>query len=191
VLSALATGHKVGIAVVAGVFIAFALASSFLLPTLRPQFPGRGVRLFVVATVLLTAGMLATVIALAGEPKEGRKAEGGTKGTTTTQPAPQPAPAPAPAKGDPAAGKQLFSANGCNSCHTFKPAAATGKVGPDLDHLAADAKKANRGPVDKYAAESIEDPGAYTVPGYPSGVMPPFKLTQKQVADLVAFLTGK
>jgi hypothetical protein len=76
VLSALATGHKVGIAVVAGVFIAFALASSFLFPALRPQFPGRRVGLFVAVTVLLTAGMLATVIALAGEPKEPREAGG-------------------------------------------------------------------------------------------------------------------
>src|SRR5205823_263496 len=78
VLSALATGHKAGIAVVAGVFIAFALASSFLLPRLRPQFPGRRVGLFAIVTVLLTAGMLAAVIALAGEPKEKREAAGET-----------------------------------------------------------------------------------------------------------------
>ncbi|HZQ04059.1 MAG TPA: hypothetical protein VFA88_08560, partial [Gaiellaceae bacterium] len=62
-LSALATSHKVGIAVVAGVFIAFALASSFLAPSWQPNFPGRRVGLFVALTVLLTAGMLAAVIA--------------------------------------------------------------------------------------------------------------------------------
>jgi cytochrome c2 len=189
VLSALATGHKVGIAVVAGVFIAFALASSFLFPALRPQFPGRRVGLFVAVTVLLTAGMLATVIALAGEPKEPREAAGETTGATTTQPGP--APAPAPAKGDPAAGKALFSAQGCNSCHTFKPAGATGKVGPDLDNLAADAAKAKRGSVEQYATQSIEDPNAYVVPGFPKGVMPKFALSAKQVGDLVAFLTTK
>jgi cytochrome c2 len=185
VLSALATGHKVGIAVVAGVFIAFALVSSFVLSALRPQFPGRRVGLYVAFTVLLTAGMLGTVIALAGEPKEAREA---APETTTTAPAP--GPAPSPAAGDATAGKALFSAQGCNACHTFKPAGATAKVGPDLDNLAADAAKANRGPVEKYAAESITDPGAYVVPGYPNGVMPTtFKsLSAKQIADLVAFL---
>jgi mono/diheme cytochrome c family protein len=187
VLGALAGSHKVGIAVVAGVFIAFALSSSFLLPRLRPQFPGRRVGWFVAITVLITAGMLATVIALAGEPKEAREAEA-APGTTTNQPAPSP-PHAAP-KGDAAAGKQLFNAQGCSSCHMFKPAGATGTVGPDLDNLASDAQKANRGSVEQYATESIEDPNAYVVPGFPKGVMPTFQLTKKQVGDLVAFLTS-
>ena len=30
-------------------------------------------------------------------------------------------------------GKPLFASNGCASCHTFKPANATGTIGPDLD----------------------------------------------------------
>jgi mono/diheme cytochrome c family protein len=189
VLSALATSHKVGIAVVAGVFIAFALASSFLLPSLWPSFPGRRVRLFVFVTALLTAGMLATVIALAAEPKEERSSA--PEQTTTTAATPTPKPPPPSAKGDPAAGKTLFNAQGCSSCHTFKPAGATGKVGPDLDHVAADAAKANRGSVDQYIAESIKDPTAYVVPGFPKGVMPPFaSLSGTQVADLVAFLTS-
>jgi len=95
-------------------------------------------------------------------------------------------------KGDPAAGKQLYESNGCAGCHTFKPAASTGKVGPDLDNLAADAQKANQGTLDQYVAESIKNPGAYVVPGFPAGVMPSFSsLSDKQVADLVAFLTQK
>ena len=189
-LSALATGHKVGIAVVAGVFIAFALAASFLLPALQPSFPGRRVGLFVVVTVLLTAGMLAAVIALAGEPKEKRGAAGEetTTATTATTAATTTTAPPPSAKGDAAAGKALFSAQGCNSCHTFKPAGATGKVGPDLDNLAADARKANRGTPEQYATESIKDPTAYVVPGFPKGVMPKFNLSDKQIADLVAFL---
>jgi mono/diheme cytochrome c family protein len=194
VLSALATSHKVGIAVVAGVFIAFALASSFLLPRWAPNFPGRRVRLFAAVTVLLTAGMLAAVIALAAEPKEERNAEETTTTTTTTAPlttAPtKTTTAPPAQQGDADAGKALFSAQGCNACHTFKPAGATAKVGPDLGNLAADAKKANRGSLDAYTAESIKDPTAYTVPGYPKGVMPPFQLSDKQIADLVAFLTS-
>jgi len=98
---------------------------------------------------------------------------------TTTQPT-----------GDPAAGKQLFSAQGCGACHTYQPAASTGKVGPDLDHLSADAQKANRGPLPDYVHESIVDPNAYVVPGFQQGVMPSFaSLSPQQVADLVAFLT--
>jgi mono/diheme cytochrome c family protein len=90
-----------------------------------------------------------------------------------------------------AAGKALFSSNGCGGCHTYKAAGTTGKVGPDLDNLAADAKKANRGSTEAYARESIEDPGAYVAPGYPNGVMPAFKgkLTDSQISDLVSFLT--
>jgi mono/diheme cytochrome c family protein len=91
-----------------------------------------------------------------------------------------------------AAGKALFTSNGCGGCHTYKPAGSAGKVGPDLDNLAADAKKANMGSVEDYTRESIEDPGAYVVPGYPNGVMPAYKgkLTDSQVNDLVAFLTS-
>jgi mono/diheme cytochrome c family protein len=90
-----------------------------------------------------------------------------------------------------AAGKALYDSNGCGGCHTFKPAASTGKVGPDLDNLAADAKKANRGSLEQYTRESIEDPNAYIVPGYPKGVMPAFKgtLTDSQINELVSFLT--
>jgi cytochrome c2 len=188
VLSALATSHKVEIAAIAGVFILFAFASSFLLPAVWPSFPGKHVGLFVLVCVLLTAGMLASVIALAGEPKEERAAAG--KETTKAAPPTTTSRAPAPAAGDAAAGKALFSAQGCNACHTFKPAGATGKVGPDLDNLAADAAKANRGSTAEYAAESIKDPAAYVVPGYPNGVMPKFNLSDKQIADLVAFLTS-
>ena len=189
-LSALAASHKVGIAVVAGVFIAFALASSFLLPAWRPQFPGRRVGLFVGVTMLITAGMLATVIALAGEPKEARGAEGEANTQPATTAPAEPGPSPSPAKGDPAAGKRLFAAQGCGSCHTFRPAGAAGTVGPDLDKLAADAVKAKHGSVQEYAAESIVKPDAYLVPGYPRGVMPAFQLSDKQVGDLVAFLTS-
>jgi mono/diheme cytochrome c family protein len=192
VLSALATSHKVGIAVMAGVFIAFALICSFLMPAVRPSFPGKHVGLFVAISVLLTAGMLAAVIALAAEPKEEHGAAGGGE-TTTSATAPQtPTTAkPPPPAGDAAAGKALFNAQGCSACHTFKPAGATAKVGPDLDNLAADAAKANRGTTEEYAAESIKDPTAYVVPGYPNGVMPAFtSLSDKQVGDLVAFLVS-
>ena len=93
--------------------------------------------------------------------------------------------------GDAAKGKALFLSNGCDGCHVYKPAGSAGKVGPDLDNLAADAQKANQGPLKTYVTNSIKNPGAYVVSGYPNGVMPTYggQLTDQQVADLVAFLT--
>jgi cytochrome c551/c552 len=96
------------------------------------------------------------------------------------------------AKGDAAAGKKLFASNGCGGCHTFKPAASNGKTGPDLDKLAQYAKQANQGPLPQFVQDSIVNPGAYVQPGY-QNVMPTSygNLPQKQLADLVAFLTQK
>jgi cytochrome c oxidase subunit 2 len=93
-------------------------------------------------------------------------------------------------KGDAAAGKQVFASNGCGGCHTYKAAGSNGKVGPNLDNLAADAKKANQGTLDQYTEESIKNPGAYVVSGFPNGVMPAFtSLSNTDLANLVAFLT--
>ena len=69
-LSALSTGHKTVIVVVAAVFIVFALCSSFVFSRMNPNFPGRRIALFIGACVLLTAAMLGAVIACAGEPPE-------------------------------------------------------------------------------------------------------------------------
>ena len=95
-------------------------------------------------------------------------------------------------KGNAAAGKSVFISAGCGACHTFKPAATTSKVGPDLDKLAAYAQKANQGSLAEFTKTSIVDPGAYVEAGYPAGVMPPTfgqTLKPQQLADLVAFLT--
>ena len=196
-LAGLATSHKIGIIVVAGVFIAFALISSFVIPARNPDFPGKRIRAYVAVCVLLTAAMLATIFVLAKEPKETRvnEAAGAVSGSPVKPPPPGTTTTPskpAAGAGDAAAGKALFASQGCNACHTFTPAGATAKVGPNLDNLAADAQKANRGSVQAYATESIEDPGAYVAPGYPSGVMPSNfgALGAKKIADLVAFITS-
>lgn len=61
-LVALSTGHMVGLSVVAAVFIAFALISSFVAPRLRPDFPGKqGLSVFVIACFVLFAMMIAAV----------------------------------------------------------------------------------------------------------------------------------
>ena len=193
-LYALSAGQKTGLGLMGAAFIAFALASSFWIPRARPDFPGRGVKLFVLACVLLTAGMLSTVIALAKESKEEgehRAAPEATQPSVSQPPAaPSAAPPPAAAPGSAGSGKALFGANGCGSCHTYGPAGSKGTVGPDLDKLAADAQKAGQ-PLPDYVHESIADPNAYVVPGFPKGVMPQFKLSSAQLDDLTAFLTQK
>jgi cytochrome c551/c552 len=96
--------------------------------------------------------------------------------------------------GDAAAGKAIFAANGCASCHTFKPANATGSVGPDLDNApAADAKADNNMDLADFIKESIEDPDAYIAKGYSKGIMPTTfdeSLSGKQMNDLVAFIVS-
>jgi|SRR5437763_1475414 mono/diheme cytochrome c family protein len=96
------------------------------------------------------------------------------------------------AKGDPAAGKKLFASNGCSGCHTYKPANSTGQTGPDLDKLPQYAKQADQGPLDQFVETSIVNPGSYVQSGY-QNVMPGSygNLPQKQLSDLVAFLTQK
>jgi Mg/Co/Ni transporter MgtE len=55
-------GHEIGLIVVAAVFIAFALVSSFVVPRYRPDFPGpEGMSVFVIVSVLLFALMVAAV----------------------------------------------------------------------------------------------------------------------------------
>ena len=182
-LLGLSTGHSVGLAVVAGAFVVFALASALLIPRRWPDFPGRNLRWFVVATLVLFVATLAAVEVFAKEPKEATAAE---PTTTTAQPgtttqATQPAPAPA---GDATAGKQVFASQGCGSCHAFSAAGSTGTVGPNLD-------EALKGKDAAFIRESVVDPNKQIAKGYPPSVMPQDfgqKLSPKQLDDLVAFL---
>ena len=96
VLLALSTGHKVGLAVVGAAFILFALGSSFLFPRFRPQFPGHGLRAFIVITFVFFFGMLAAVEVFGAEPKEHKKAESTTEATSTTTQATVPNAPPGP-----------------------------------------------------------------------------------------------
>jgi len=95
-------------------------------------------------------------------------------------------------KGDPAAGKRLFTSLGCSGCHTYGPAGSSGTIGPDLDKLPQYAQKANQGTLEQFVQNSITDPGAYVESGY-QNVMPTTfaNLPKQQLADLVAFLTQK
>ena len=78
-LAVLSNGHKLGLALVGGTFILFALVSSFLLPRRDPNFPGRNLFWFVAAAVGLFAAMLTAVFVFGKEPAEGHAAEPAVK----------------------------------------------------------------------------------------------------------------
>lgn len=75
VLAGMSTGNRIGLAVVAAVFIAFALSVSFLAPERWPDFPGRNaLGVFVIACFVLFGGMLAAVFVFGKETEEAKGA---------------------------------------------------------------------------------------------------------------------
>jgi mono/diheme cytochrome c family protein len=184
VLLGLTTGHKVGLALAAAVFIAFALLSALVIPRWRPDFPGsRGRNWFIVATIALFVAMLFAVELFGAEEKEAKGEPAG--GVTTTTPAETKPAAPQAPAGNPAEGKAVFASQGCGACHTFQAAGSTGTVGPDLD-------EALKGKDAAFVRESIVDPNKVIAKGFQAGVMPQSfgqTLSSKQLDDLVAFLT--
>lgn len=177
--AALSTGQMIGLAVVGGAFILFALVCSFVVPRRNPDFPGRHVGWFVVVCLAFVVAMLSAVIVF-GKEKEAKAGSGSaptttaaaTTPTTTSGGSATTTAAPATVKGDPAAGKAVFATAGCSGCHTLKAANATGTVGPNLDTL--------KPPYDRIVHQ-VEVGG---------GPMPPFKgqLSQTQIDDVSAFV---
>jgi uncharacterized cupredoxin-like copper-binding protein len=103
---ALSTGHEVGLGVTALAFIVFALASSFLFPRFRPDYPGKGLLAFLVVALVFFFGMLSAVEVFGAEDKHGEAAAEttpeptttATQATTTAPAATTTAPTPTPAK---------------------------------------------------------------------------------------------
>lgn len=93
-----------------------------------------------------------------------------------------PGAAPPQVPGGP--GAQVFANNGCGGCHTLGAAQSGGVTGPNLDEALPGQ---NAGMVE----ESIIDPNAEIVKGYPANVMPQnFEetLSKKELEDLVKYL---
>jgi len=103
-LAALSTGHKLGLGLVGLAFVVFALVSAFLIPAIRPDYPGRrGLPLFLTLSGAFFVAMMFAVFFFGREPSES-KAEAGTTApaettapantapTTTTTPLPSPRP---------------------------------------------------------------------------------------------------
>jgi hypothetical protein len=60
--SELSTANEIGLIVVAAIFIAFALVSSFVVPRYKPDFPGpTGLSTFVIVSLVMFGLMVAAV----------------------------------------------------------------------------------------------------------------------------------
>ena len=182
VVAGLTTGHKIGLVVVGGSFILFALICSFVLPRRNPDFPGKHIGWFVAVCVLFFLAMISAVLIFGAEKKEASAESSSTPAATTTQSSSTPGqttstPATTTvasgAQGDPAAGKLVFASAGCGGCHTLKAAGSTGTVGPNLDQLK---------PETAIVVHQVEVGG---------GPMPAFKgsLSEKQIQDVAAFVS--
>ena len=86
-------------------------------------------------------------------------------------------------------GRQVYQEKSCGSCHRI--GSSGGTTGPDLTRIGtlAATRKAGLGAED-YIIESVRDPGAYIVPGFPD-TMPrglDRGMTQEDLDDLVQYL---
>jgi mono/diheme cytochrome c family protein len=121
---------------------------------------------------------LISLAALAAALLSGCGSEGVVSPTPATVVGSLPTPTLEPAtaafklKGDPAAGKGIFTKAGCVGCHTLADAHATGTVGPNLDQAKPDYRKAT----------------ARVTLG--KGAMPSFKgqLSDQQIADVASYV---
>ena len=166
-LLAITTNGKIGLGLVALVFIAFALVSSFVLPRRNPNFPGRGLGVYLAVATLIFLAMIAAVVVFAKESEEeGDAAEvtettpgdaEPTDGTEPTETEPTETGETEPGEtetgetetgetetgetaGDAAAGEAIFASAGCGGCHTLEAAGSSGNVGPNLDESQPDAE---------------------------------------------------
>jgi cytochrome c553 len=201
VLIAVTTTGKIALAVAAGLFIVFAIASSFYFPRRDPDYPGNRLGAFVALTVLLFVALLGAMVAFAGESEEehaagetATHAVTETTGTTTgetetgetetgetgtgetetgeTETGETETGGNGGGEGDAAAGESIFADNGCGSCHTLAAAGTSGSIGPNLDEAKPDFELA----VDRVTNGS--------------GAMPSFgdSLDEQQIRDVAAYV---
>jgi mono/diheme cytochrome c family protein len=160
-------GYELGLLLVAGVFVAFALTVALVVPRARPDFPAKRLGAFLAVVIALFAAQMTAVLLLAELGED--EAEAVETEPTETQPT-EPEP-----EGDPVAGKQVFlGPAGCGACHTLADAGTTGTVGPNLDA----------------AKPSYEKAVAQVTNG--GGGMPPFKdsLSAQQIEDVAAYVSS-
>ena len=174
-LLGITTEGKLGLGLLAGLLIVFALLSSFYFPRRNPDFPGNRLGLFVaIAAALFVVTMAGVWIFAAEEEEAGHGAEPAETQPVETGESPGGTTAPgAEGGGDAAAGEAVFTSAGCGGCHTLEAAGSSGNVGPNLDQSkpemalvvdrvtnGAGAMPSFRGQLDE---KQIEDVAAYVV----------------------------
>ena len=96
--------------------------------------------------------------------------------------------------GDANKGKDLFAAKACGTCHTITGIpGAVGVIGPTLNGVATAAATRKPGmSAEAYLRESLKDPAAFVVEGFPApsagGMVLPIPVTDGEINDLVAYL---
>jgi mono/diheme cytochrome c family protein len=107
-----------------------------------------------------------------------------------------PPPPSGGAGGAAAAGAQLFQSLGCSACHSLTGAKI---IGPTFKGLYGSKVQLSTGQTvtadEAYLLQSIEDPDAKIVKGFPKGVMsatiPPGSVSTAKAKQLVAFIKSK
>lgn len=184
---ALSTGNKLGLGLIALLWIVVSLTVAMVIPRSRPGFPGKNLPAFLAACVLFFGAMLFAVFYFG---KESKASELGVEGTN-----PPAAPArtntgvgpgfnnPGSPKGGAAngpilkAGKQAWDKASCGGCHTLAAAGGTGTVGPNLDQLKPD---------EPTVARQVTNGGG-AMPAF-KGILSPAQITA--VATYVAQVAG-
>jgi mono/diheme cytochrome c family protein len=178
VLLGITNEGKIGLGLLAGAFIVFAILSAFWFPRRNPDFPGNRLGLFVLVTTVLFVGTMAGVVIFAKEEEHaGEAAETHATETGEGEPAPEEnesGQGEGEGEGDAAAGEAVFASAGCGGCHTLEAAGSSGQVGPNLDETKPD---------HALAVERVTNGG---------GGMPPFEgqLDDKQIQDVAAYVVA-
>jgi cytochrome c oxidase subunit 2 len=141
---------------------------------------------------LVTGADAASVAAYVASVAGAGSAKGGAAPTlTTTTPT-----AGGGGGGLAAQGAKLFESLGCSGCHSLSGAKLTG---PPLNGVAGQKVKLSTGQTvtadDAYLLQSIMDPDAKIVQGFPKGIMSatirPHSVSQPDAKALVAFIKSK
>lgn len=139
---------------------------------------------------IILAAVIGLVIAgLLGGTTFGEAVTATPESSTKASPEASPSGSPVAVAGDVNAGKALASQ--CLACHTIDGSQAVGPTWKGLYGHEVELEDGTKVVADDaYLIESIKDPNAKVVKGFPKGAMPPYGsiLTDENIADLVAYI---
>ncbi len=172
----ISTTGKWVLVIVAGLFIAWALVTAIMIPRRNADFPLNLGAYITLSAVMFVAQMAAVYWVATYQEVEHETAHETTPTETTpteTTPTETTGTETTPSgAGDAAAGKEVFVAQGCGSCHTLADAGASGSVGPNLDET-------------KPSYDLVVD---RVTNG--KGAMPSFDLEEQQIQDVAAYVSS-